>query len=212
MAQAPARSAQVDKLLEQSAQESDGHENDSLSRSKEPALTSKVTLAEDDPFYSGSPPNNHFSRRFSHFDAQRFDISPSTSPAQAKRALEAHLAETNKRIQDASKLGTNLVQQRENLSKRLKEVEQQQADREIGPELRQKLIDFEVEYNEVVRESARAFLGPRSRLAQADDGSRGADPQVSAAFLSGVRLLLTSCPTAPHGSSLVLKSSDCFTV
>lgn len=182
MAQDPASSAWADRLPEQPVQ-MNGHENGSSSQDEEQGLGSKTSLAEDDPFYSNTPSQNHFSRRFSHFDSQRFDISPSTSPAQAKRALEAHLVETNKRIQDASKLGTNLVQQRENLSKRLKEVEQQQADREIGPELRQKLIDFEVEYNDLVRESARAFLGPRSRLAQADDGSRGADPQVCAAFV-----------------------------
>lgn len=182
MAQDPARSTWADKP-EQPGQVLNGHENGSLSHSQELGLAAKTTLTGDDPFYSNTPPSNHFSRRFSHFDAQRFDISPSTSPAQAKRALEAHLAETNKRIQDASKLGTNLVQQRENLSKRLKEVEQQQAEREIGPELRQKLIDFEAEYNEVVRESARAFLGQRSRLTQADDGPRGLDGQVSVDFL-----------------------------
>ncbi|KAI9793712.1 MAG: hypothetical protein M1816_007607 [Peltula sp. TS41687] len=177
MAQNPAGSAWADELPDQPVPMLDGHTNGSSSHSEELGLASKPPRPEDDPFYSPSPPSNHYSRRFANFDSQRFDISPSTSPAQAKRALEAHLAETNKRIQDASKLGTNLVQQRENLSKRLKEVEQQQADREIGPELRQKLIDFEAEYNEVVRESARAFLGPRSRLAQAEDGSRGADSQ-----------------------------------
>jgi hypothetical protein len=90
-------------------------------------------------------------------------LNPSTSPAQAKRALEAHLTETDRRIQEASKLGTTLIRQREDLANRIKDVEQQQAEGDIGSELRQKLIDIEKEYNEVGRETARAFLS-KSRV------------------------------------------------
>ncbi len=134
----------------------------------------KMPRAEDDPFANGVPGNNHHSQRFSHFDTQRFDLSPSASPAQAKRALEAHLADTDRRIQDASKLESSLAEQRRNLSEQLEEVKRKQADSEIGPELRQKLADFEAEYRQVVRDSARAFIGSKSH--PHGDG-RGSDGQ-----------------------------------
>ena len=180
MAQDPAVSAWTVTVPDEAVRAVNGNGSRSSAGAfaQSPSNHQRPLLPKDDPFYSASPSTKNLSRRFSHFDSQRFDLSPSTSPAQAKRALEAHLVETDKRIQDASKLGTNLVQQRRNLTQRLKEVEQQQADREIGPELRQKLIDFEAEYNEVAKESARAFLGPKSKVPQADEGTRGADGQV----------------------------------
>jgi len=92
-----------------------------------------------------------------------FALGPATSPDQAKRALEAHIAETERRIQEASRLGTSLVQQRKELGERLKEVEKEQTEGDITPELRQKLVEIEKEYNEVGRETARAFL-PKSRV------------------------------------------------
>jgi predicted transcriptional regulator len=118
-----------------------------------------------DPFLSSSTSSNR--QRFSPFDAQLFALGDDASPDQAKHALESHLAETEKRIQEASKLGTSLVQQRKELADRLKDVEKQQSDAEISPELQQKLSDIEREYNEVGRESARAFL-PKSRLSSAE--------------------------------------------
>jgi hypothetical protein len=115
---------------------------------------------DHDPFLSSSTSSH---RRFSHFDNQLFALGPTTSPDQAKRALEAHLVETERRIQEASKLGTTLVQQRKELADRLKEVEKQQNEGDITPELRQKLVEIEKEYNDVERETARAFL-PKSRV------------------------------------------------
>lgn len=110
-----------------------------------------------------TPTSNHQQQqRFSPFDSQIFALGSSASPEQTKRALEAHLAETERRIQDASRLGTTLVQQRKELSRSLKEVDQQQKEGEIGPELKQKLLEIEKEYHEVGRESARAMLGPKS--------------------------------------------------
>lgn len=120
---------------------------------------------QNDPFLSASTSSNH--HRFSHFDSQLFALGPTTSPEQAKRALEAHLAETERRIQEASKLGTNLVQQRKDLAERLKDVEKQQSEGDITPELRQKLIEIEKEFNEVGRESARAFL-PKVRVSSGE--------------------------------------------
>lgn len=118
----------------------------------------------EDPFaLETPPPKPDPPHRFSSFDTQLFALNhPSSSPAQAKKALEAHLAETDRRIQETSKLGTTLVQQRVNLSNRLRDVSTQEQDTKIGPELRQKLVDIEKEYNEVGRQSAKAFLGPKA--------------------------------------------------
>ena len=117
----------------------------------------------DDPFALETPQAKPQPHRYSSFDTQLFALNhPSSSPAQAKKALEAHLAETDRRIQETSKLGTTLVQQRQNLSQRLRDVGSQEEDSQISPELRQKLIEIEKEYNEVGRQSARAFLGPKS--------------------------------------------------
>ncbi len=121
--------------------------------------------SDEDPFKitpqsQQSHPHNH---RFSSFDTHLFALNhPSSSPTQAKRALEAHMAETERRLQETSRLGTALLQQKNQLSERLRDVETQQADGEIGPELRQKLVDIEKEYNEVGRVSARALLGPKT--------------------------------------------------
>lgn len=127
----------------------------------------------DDPFVTDpegarKPPETN---QYSSFDAQLFSLDAS-SPAQAKRALEAHLAETERRLEEASKLGTALVDQRKELEEKLKEVEQQQEEGQIGQDLRRKLSELEREYNEIGRETARAFLAPK-RLAGGDDGHVG---------------------------------------
>lgn len=140
----------------------------------------------DDPFVSTpvgaiSQRENH---RYSTFDSQLLTLN-SSSPAQLRRALEAHLAETDRRLQETSKLGTALVQQQRELSDRLKEVGQQQEEGDIGPELRQKLAELEKEYNDIGRESARASLGPKSRHLAPDD------PNTTPSLESRVREPLT---------------------
>lgn len=127
----------------------------------------------EDPFVSNSQDGSvcRESHRYSSFDTQLFSLNAS-SPAQAKRALEAHLAETERRLEEASKLGTALIEQQRELEDKLKEVERQQDEGEVGPDLRRKLVDLEKEYNEIGRETARAFLGPK-RPAGADDGHLG---------------------------------------
>ncbi|KAM0325110.1 hypothetical protein ACHAQA_007649 [Verticillium albo-atrum] len=114
----------------------------------------------NDPFVSPSAPAHH---RYSNFDSQLFALGPASSPGQAKRALEAHLAETERRMEEAGKLGTALVQQRKELAERLKEVDKLQAEGDLTDELRTKLTEIEKEYNDVARETARAFL-PKQRV------------------------------------------------
>ncbi|RDW74301.1 putative nuclear migration protein (ApsA) [Aspergillus mulundensis] len=127
----------------------------------------------DDPFVT-SPEGARIpqsTNQYSPFDAQLFNLDAAT-PAQAKRALEAHLAETERRLEEASKLGTALVEQRKDLEDRLRDVEQQQEEGQIGEDLRRKLADLEREYNEIGQETARAFLAPK-RHVSGDDGHLG---------------------------------------
>lgn len=123
------------------------------------------TKTPQDPF-TATP--THASTRYASLDADQFSLYSSNSPSQAKRALEAHLRDTDRRIQDASRLGTTLLQQRKDLSARLKEVEEVRQDNEVPADLRRRLADLEKEYNEVGKESARAFL-PKSQTANAID-------------------------------------------
>ncbi|KAL2220080.1 hypothetical protein M432DRAFT_297567 [Thermoascus aurantiacus ATCC 26904] len=154
--------------------------------------------AMDDPFFSDAgEPAAPQSPRYLSFDTQLLSLD-AASPSQAKRALEAHLEETERRLQEASRIGTALIQQQKELEDRLREVERQQDEEEIGPELRRKLIDLEKEYNEIGRESARAFLAPK-RLVSSEEGCPGTpsfDPKVRPLFTAGDPLLtmLTTCP------------------
>ncbi|KAK5118310.1 hypothetical protein LTR62_002823 [Meristemomyces frigidus] len=116
------------------------------------------TNGASDPFVGGPPGP----LRYASLDSDQLSIYSSNSPSQAKRALEAHLRDTDRRIQDASRLGTTLLQQRKELSARLEDVKQVQQDNEVPADLRKKLTELEKEYNEVGKESARAFL-PKSR-------------------------------------------------
>ncbi|KAK1826502.1 anucleate primary sterigmata protein A [Podospora conica] len=113
-----------------------------------------------DPFVTS--PSGTTSLRHSAFDSQLL-FSPNASADHVKRALEAHLRDTERRMEEAGKLGTSLVQQRKELTDRLREVEQLQSEGELNPDLRQRLVEIEKDYNDVARESARAFL-PKQRI------------------------------------------------
>ncbi|KAK5005759.1 hypothetical protein LTR60_006160, partial [Cryomyces antarcticus] len=130
-----------------------------------------------DPFVTNSSHGHSQPHRYSSFDSNLFSLYSTNSPSQAKRALQAHLKDTDRRIQDASKLGTTLLKQRKDLSERLKEVEKHQDENEIGPELQAKLAELEKEYNEVGRESAKAFI-PNSRASGNDGAGSTAGPSV----------------------------------
>ncbi|AEO65008.1 uncharacterized protein THITE_2111495 [Thermothielavioides terrestris NRRL 8126] len=114
-----------------------------------------------DPFLASPSGPTHL--RHSNFDTQLFALAPGSSAEQVKRAIEAHLRDTERRMEEAGKLGTALVQQQKQLTEKLREVEQLQSEAELSPELRQRLIEIEKDYNEVARESARALL-PKQRV------------------------------------------------
>ncbi|KAK3364362.1 hypothetical protein B0T25DRAFT_61876 [Lasiosphaeria hispida] len=114
-----------------------------------------------DPFVTSPSGTTHL--RHSNFDTQLFALSPGTSAGQVKRAIEAHLRDTERRMEEAGKLGTALVHQQKELTARLQEVEQLQSEGELNQDLRQRLVEIEKDYNEVARESARAFL-PKQRI------------------------------------------------
>ncbi|KZM23541.1 phospholipid binding [Ascochyta rabiei] len=130
-------------------------------------------------------------QRYSAFDNAHFSLYLNGSPAQAKRALEAHLAETTRRLQETSHLGNALVQQRQELEQRLHEVEGQQADNDIGPELRARLAELEKEFNEVGRETARAFL-PKSRVPSGESDANGGSVYASEAMQSPTKVSVPS--------------------
>ncbi|KAI5196159.1 hypothetical protein AUEXF2481DRAFT_299282 [Aureobasidium subglaciale EXF-2481] len=139
------------------------------------ATTANLSSNGDDPFVNpnATQPSPH---RYASFDNQVFSLYNSGSPAQAKRALEAHLKDTERRIQDASKLGTTLLQQRKDLAARLKDVEEG-ASEEITPELQKKLDQLEKDYTEIGKDSARAFL-PKSRIVSTDFSAAPPSPAV----------------------------------
>ncbi|GAM87360.1 hypothetical protein ANO11243_053840 [Dothideomycetidae sp. 11243] len=124
--------------------------------------------SSEDPFVS-TPPHAHPPQPVRHgaFDPNAFPLQSGASSKQARLALEAHLKETDRRIQDTSKLGTTLVQQRKELSARIKELKEHKDSDDISDDLRKKLADLEREYTDVGRETARAVL-PKSRLASAE--------------------------------------------
>jgi hypothetical protein len=122
---------------------------------------------ENDPFTPSPRAPSHGSMRYASFDNEQFSTFSTSSPSQARRALEAHLKDTDRRIQDASKLGSTLLQQRKDLAARLKEVEELSKDNDVPVELQQKLTALEKEYNDIGRESARAFL-PKSKPVPGD--------------------------------------------
>jgi hypothetical protein len=138
--------------------------------------STSILSSDSDPFNGGAVTEKARStHRFSSFDTQLFaQYQATSSPLQVKKALEAHLQETDRRLEEASRLGTSLVQQRKELTDSLKEVEKRQGEGEIGPELRQKLADVEREYNELGRDTARASLLAKPRGLGSDSDATNA--------------------------------------
>ncbi|KAF5000894.1 hypothetical protein FGRMN_1503 [Fusarium graminum] len=120
--------------------------------------------AQYDPFVTTTPeaapaPAQH---RYSNYDLDFFITGPS-SPESAKRALTAHLQETERRLAEAGKLGNALVAQRKELTDQLKEIEKVNNEEELSQELRERMVGIEKEFNTLTRESARNLL-PKQRV------------------------------------------------
>ncbi|EAQ89971.1 hypothetical protein CHGG_06590 [Chaetomium globosum CBS 148.51] len=122
-----------------------------------------VSAAGDgfDPFMGTPAGPTHL--RHSNYDTHLFALAPGSSAEQVKRAIQAHLRDTERRMEEAGKLGTALVHQQKELTEKLREVDQLQSEAELNPELRQRLVEIEKDYNEVARDSARALL-PKQRV------------------------------------------------
>lgn len=114
-----------------------------------------------DPFVISPSGPTHL--RHSNFDGHLLALAPGASAEQTKRAIQAHLRDTERRMEEAGKLGTALVQQQKELTEKLREVERLQSEAELDPDLRQRLLDIEKDYSEVARDSARALL-PKQRV------------------------------------------------
>ncbi|KAF2197148.1 hypothetical protein GQ43DRAFT_220396 [Delitschia confertaspora ATCC 74209] len=156
---------------------------------------------ETDPFFSSS--HDPQRQRYSALDNPQFSLYLNGSPSQAKRALQAHLTETARRLQEASHLGNALVQQKKDLEERLREIEQQREDSDIGPELRERLSELEKEFNEVGRETARVFL-PKSRVPSGEtDTTASASVYSSEAFQSPSKVSVPSRKQRNQPSSRV---------
>jgi hypothetical protein len=132
-----------------------------------------TSLASDEPVAASSSgdafdpfvvtPSGPTHLRHSNFDTHLFGLAPGSSAEQVKRAIQAHLRDTERRMEEAGKLGTALVHQQKQLTEKLREVDQLQSEAELNPELRQRLVEIEKDYNEVARDSARALL-PKQRV------------------------------------------------
>jgi hypothetical protein len=132
-----------------------------------------TSLASDEPVAASSAgdafdpfvvtPSGPTHLRHSNYDTHLFGLAPGSSAEQVKRAIQAHLRDTERRMEEAGKLGTALVHQQKQLTEKLREVDQLQSEAELNPELRQRLVEIEKDYNEVARDSARALL-PKQRV------------------------------------------------
>ncbi|EXJ62762.1 hypothetical protein A1O7_03201 [Cladophialophora yegresii CBS 114405] len=134
-----------------------------------------------DPFVDDGQSRHslHAHRYSSLVDPESIALSASMSPSQVKRSLVAHLVETERRLHDTQKLGESLLTQQSELNDKLREVEEQQGEAEITPELRQRLAELEKEHNDVGKEIARALLGPKSRAVSGEE-KPGLEPSVYA--------------------------------
>jgi hypothetical protein len=123
--------------------------------------------AQYDPFITATPPAPApapvpAQHRYSNYDHDFFVTGPA-SPESAKRALAAHLQETERRLEEAGKLGNALVLQRKQLTEQLKEIEKVNNEEELSQELRERMVGIEKEFNTLTRESARNLL-PKQRV------------------------------------------------
>ena len=124
---------------------------------------------EPDPFVEDQSHQQQSHRYSSLLDSDYLALDVTSSPSQLKRTLQAHISETDRRLRDAQRLGTSLLEQQKELSQKLSEIEAQEDLAEISPELQKRLAELEKEHNEVSRDIAKALLAPRARVVSADE-------------------------------------------
>lgn len=160
---------------------------------------------DDDVFSSpaDSLTQSHHHRFSSRFDIEPLDLSSTSSPSQLKRTLEAHLQETDRRLQHTQQLGNSLLKQREGLTSKLEEVEQFQDEAQIPVDLRRKLADIEREHADVSREVARALIAPKPK----QDDSQLTDSGVFTSQATGSPTKV-SAPSRRHRNQPSTRAGD----
>jgi hypothetical protein len=125
----------------------------------------------NDPFVERhTPQRTSRPHRYSaFFDPDALSVEAAASTVQLKRTIQAHLSETDRRLEETQRLGTSLLHQQQELSEKLKELENNPDDAEITPELRTRLAEIESEYNDLSRQIAKALLVPKARTVSAED-------------------------------------------
>src|SRR5271154_691434 len=105
----------------------------------------------NDPFVERHTPQrtSHHHRYSAFFDPDALSVEAAASTVQLKRTIQAHLSETDRRLEETQRLGTSLLHQQQELSEKLKELENNPDDAEITPELRTRLAEIESEYNDL---------------------------------------------------------------
>lgn len=114
-----------------------------------------------------------YHRFSSHLALESRGFDNAASPSQLKRTIEAHLQETDRRLQETQQLGTDLLKQREDLNSKLEEVEKLQDEATIPADLRTRLADIEREHADVGKEVARALIGPKAKQEEAYSSDSG---------------------------------------
>ena len=141
---------------------------------------SRTSAGMDDPFF-----DNGIARKtqpspssFSHVNSESLNLSASSSPAQAKWAIERQLSETGRQLDQAAVVKGTLVQQREDLEARLQEINTHKHEAELPADLQKNLVRLEQEYHDVGRQTARALLMSCPRDANNDDRPGESSPAV----------------------------------
>ncbi|KAK6540809.1 hypothetical protein TWF694_008198 [Orbilia ellipsospora] len=109
----------------------------------------------DDPFVTPRRPPNPSSSTYAE---------PPLTRSQASRTIANQIEDTTKHLELVGDVGEKLRATKQRLMDRLKEVEDSKGD-ELSPDLRQQLEDLQREYDDVGRESTRAFSASASKSA-----------------------------------------------
>lgn len=135
------------------------------------ASTPGPVLAHDDPFVTTPSHKQPSKANGTFYDADSQHLNADNAALHAKHALETYIKDTDRRIQDASTLGTSLLQSRKRLVAQLNQVSKHRDSDEITPDLQAKLVELERDHSALSRDTARAVThGPRFDPSEAADG------------------------------------------